>query len=126
MLARGSKRLLACLLIGLILMAGASRVPAQSLPPAKPVSALTDVEGTWEGTAAGRPLTMTFKGDGSYDAVLVTGPAKGSLTISDGKVLFKSATTGRTGTLRLHEGDGKRLLIGSTSDGIQFELKPAR
>jgi hypothetical protein len=102
-----------------------------TLPPAKSISDIGNIVGKWEGTydsAQGRlPLTMSFKTDGTYEAVLQrTIRSEGAIYVSGGKAHFRSATTSRTGTLTLHEGNGKRLLKGSTDDAIDFELTPAK
>ena len=99
------------------------------LPPATPVQDLRSLVGKWEGRvtssglSASEPITWTVDADGSYD--LEPFGQKGRLEIREGKVRFKNLATGRTGTVTLHEGGGRRILRGVADDGLTWELTPA-
>ena len=102
-----------------------------TLPPAKPVQDIRTIAGKWEGTVTTpggpSPYTMTIKEDGSYEGSFQGGTVVGSIRLSKGKILWKSDTSGRTGTYSLHEGEGHRLLVGQSDDGsITARLTPVR
>ena len=92
----------------------ASSATAQALPPRAQVQDLKSIAGEWDsvlkfpgGSVSG---TDTIREDGS-DA-WTAGADKGTITLTvvDNVIRWKS-TSGRTGTVVLHEGDGKRVLI---------------
>jgi hypothetical protein len=117
---RCTKRVLSWAFVAALLFAGCA-----TLPPAKPVQDLTVLSGTWSGTVVTRNTgthnaTMTISPDGTYVAVVPTippGTFRGTARVVGGKVLFKSETTGRTGTWTLHEGEGQRVLVVIADDG---------
>jgi hypothetical protein len=102
-----------------------------SLPPAKPVTNVSQIAGKWQGTGYGpggaASVTQTINPDGSYSAVLPSGTFTGKITISDGKLRGKSDQSGNTGTYALHDGEGRRVLVYKSDDGrISSELTPAK
>lgn len=108
------------LVTSLFLLAG-----CVTLPPAKPIADARSIAGKWSGSVAtpGRevPGTLTINLDGAYvaEAPALSPPAaKGTLTFSGGKARFTSQTTGRTGTVTLHEGEGNRILRLTSDDGV--------
>lgn len=124
----GARRKLPLLVfLGIVLAACAT------LPPAQSVQNLKSITGTWWGTGSGPaggifPLTMAIKEDGSYVA---TTPEEimqgtGNVWVSDGKIRFDSDPSGIGGTMTLHEGDGKRVLLGLRNDGSTFKVTPAK
>jgi hypothetical protein len=100
-----------------------------TIPPAKPVTELSSLAGTWQGTVYSRQggadaTTVTIKPDGSGE--WSAGPQRGTIkyAIVDGKIRW-SSSSGRTGTTTLHEGGGKRVLRSVSDDGsvqAQYEL----
>jgi len=88
--------------------------------------------GTWSGTVYGQqgsyPLTITFKDDGTYHATSATlkpGRFDGTWRLSGGNVVWKSITTGRTGTATVQEANGKRTLRMIPDDGTStLEMTP--
>jgi hypothetical protein len=104
---------------------------ASSLPPAKSVTDVGQIAGTWAGTGYGPgwpvPVAQAFNPDGSYFAVLPNGTFTGKVTVSDGKLRGKSDQTGNTYTYTLHEGEGRRVLIWKSDDGqFSFALTPSK
>jgi hypothetical protein len=102
-----------------------------SLPPAKPVTSVRQIAGTWQGTGYGPrgagPVRQTINSDGSYSAVVASGTFTGKITSIDGTLRGKSDQTGTTGTYSLHEGVGKRVLVYKSDDGrVTAELTPAK
>lgn len=100
-----------------------------ALPPAKPITDLKSVAGQWDAvvsstTSPSGQFLWTIREDGSYE---ITPPGlSGTARVSDGKLLFRGAMTGRGGSLTLHEGGGQRLLRGGSDDGVYtFELRPS-
>ena len=102
-----------------------------ALPPAKPIQDLKSVAGKWEGWAGnpgGRgPYEITLKEDGTYEAsVPGLGKVNGIVRMSGGEIRLKEHTTGVTGTIALHEGEGERILKFVADDrSVWFEVKPA-
>jgi hypothetical protein len=102
-----------------------------TLPPAKPVHDLKSIAGAWEGMAARAEgvatYTMTIKADGSWEATARGGTFEGSMRLEDGKIHSQSKTTGIKYMFTLHEGEGQRVLKGSSYDGsVTIELRPVR
>lgn len=105
-----------------------------TLPPAKPIQDLKSIAGWWEGTLSTPEgtfhATLKINEDGSYSAT-ASGPSpgrvEGVLRLRDGKVLWFSRTTGRSGAFTLHEGDGK-LILKSTTEGssVLAEFRPVK
>ena len=109
-----------------------------TLPPAQPAMDLKTIAGQWRGTAQGRDgatrgVTMTIGEDGRYVSVLdqpvgamgTTFP--GTVKVENGRFRFVSERTGNTGTMTLHEGQGKRVLTTRTDNGMSAsELVPVR
>ena len=114
------------------LLVGCATAP--TLPSAKPIQDLKDIAGKWAGEITTRggssPFALTISGDGSWEATapaIPPGNFKGIMRVSGDTVLFRSYTTGRTGTITLHEAEGKRVLVLSTEDGgVRAELTHAR
>lgn len=130
------KRQIGWLLGFVTLLAGCATAtsPAKetaTLPPAKAIQDVKSIAGTWAGTLV-TPRTstsyrLTIHEDGSWDAVapgIPPGKFNGIMRVSGDKALFRSYTTGRTGTMTLHEAEGKRVLVLSTEDGVRGELTP--
>jgi len=101
-------------LLGVCIASCAAAPPAPELPPRAQIQDLKSIAGEWEsfvntprGTVSG---TDSIREDGS-DA-WTAGADKGTITLTvvDNVIRWKS-TSGRTGTVVLHEGDGKRVLI---------------
>jgi hypothetical protein len=132
MLLRGSasvRTMLAFFLIA-ISIAGCA-----SLPPAKSVTSLGQIAGKWQGTGSSgygsTPVTQTINPDGTYTAVLASGPRAGTytgkITLVEGRLHGKGDQTGSTGTYTLHEGEGQRVLVYKSDDGaLTSELKAAK
>jgi hypothetical protein len=123
-----------------------------SLPPAKPVTNVSQIAGAWQGTAsvpltvatgAGASgtgfLTATINPDGSYSSVadgrLAAGAAllaqafTGKITVAEGKLRSRTDQGGIMGTWTLHEGEGKgnRVLVYRSDDGrTTADLTPVR
>jgi hypothetical protein len=98
-------------------VAVAPTTPPSSAPPTAERSGQTGVVGTWSGTIYGQegsyPLKITFKDDGTYHAMSATlNPSsfEGTWQLSGGTVVWKSITTGRTGTAMVREANGERTL----------------
>lgn len=113
-------------------------VGCASLPPAQPATALKAIAGEWRGTAQGRDgstrnVTMTIAEDGRYTTVVdqpigtfgTTFP--GTVKVENGRFRYLSEKPGNTGTLTLHEGEGKRVLTSRADNGSSAaDLVPAR
>lgn len=107
-----------------------------SLPPAKSATDLKAIAGKWEGTIQLRqgsyPFTSTIREDGTTETIIpgATNPGPrfvGRVTVENGRYRWKSETTGRTGIYTLHEGDGRRVLVGRADDGgSATEATPAK
>ena len=88
--------------------------------------------GTWSGTVYGQqasyPITSTFRDDGTWHAISPTlkpGSFEGTWQLSGGNVVWKSITTGRTGTATVQEANGKRTLRMIPDDGTStLEMTP--
>lgn len=125
-------RWLFCVTLSVMITVGCS-----SLPPAQVARDLKAVDGKWEGYVHLRnvrsyPATITITQDGRFEILV---PALGSpgprfignISVIEGKYRFKSETTGSTGTYTLHEGEGKRILIGIADDiSSSSEFHPAK
>jgi hypothetical protein len=120
------------LLLSVIIMAGCA-----SLPPSKNARDLNEVAGKWEGTMQLRngrvfPATLTIAQDGRYESLVPglgsPGPRfVGTISLEDGKYRWKSETSGASGTYTLHEGDGKRMLVGADDNANhKTEFYPAK
>jgi hypothetical protein len=134
---------LARLLVAALALTLAGCAEMSQSPPALSPVAITDigsVAGKWAGSVKGLPsrrdqddwVDVVIGPDGTYDfgiyrTIGVFG-GKGTLTVQDGKLVFRGDRG--TGTLSLFEGGGKRVLRGDAllSDGIRLntELTPAR
>jgi hypothetical protein len=77
-------------------------------------------------------ITQTIKPDGTWESFVPgassPGPRYvGTVRVDGGKYRWKSDTTDLTGTLTLHEGDGRRVLMGASDNGnITSEATPAK
>lgn len=123
-----------CLLVVLVLATACA-----SLPPAKPAGSLKDIAGTWEGsgrsTVQGRAIswttTLTIKEDGTWENIIPGAPPPGpryvgTMQVVDGKYRWKSNTSGQSGVVTLHEGEGRRVLVSQNDAGdarAEYTLK---
>ncbi len=94
------------------------------LPPAQSARDLSAIAGKWQGSMtsmSGKTFfaTKTISADGRYklDAPGL-GVFTGSIAVVDGKYRSKSDSDGRMFTETLHEGDGKRVLVSRSDDGL--------
>ena len=115
--------------VALGVLAAALAAAAQpALPPVKAITDLKSVAGQWDAVATSTtglsgPFVWTIREDGSYE--MAPPGVTGSVRVSEGKLRYRGAMTGRTGSLTLHEGGGQRLLRGGSDDGVYtFELRP--
>ena len=105
-----------------------------SLPPPRPVADVCAIAGRWEGSVStprgAFPAKQTIERDGSAVTeapALPPGRFESQYTASDGKVRFRSKTTGRTGSCSLHEGEGRRVLSCRSDDGVtSVDWTPAK
>jgi hypothetical protein len=123
------RTILACFSLAIFIAACAS------LPPAKAVTSVSQIAGKWQGIGSSAygssPVTQAINPDGSYTAILASGPRAGSytgkITLVDGKLRGKGDQTGATGTYSLHEGEGQRVVVYKSDDGaVASELKPVK
>ncbi|TMQ47226.1 MAG: hypothetical protein E6K73_13990 [Candidatus Eisenbacteria bacterium] len=107
--------------------------PHVAVAPTTPLrSSHTGVAGTWSGTLQGQqgayPLTITFKGDGTYHATsgsMNAGSLDGTWQLRGGDVVWEADTTGRTGRATVQEANGRRTLRIVPDDGTYIvELTP--
>jgi hypothetical protein len=116
-----SKAKFVVLLFLFIFMAAGCIAP---LPPAQPASDLSAIAGKWEGSMTSMSGTVYFSTktigtDGRYELdVPGLGVFTGSIAVVDGKYRSKSDSNGRMFTETLHEGDGKRVLVSRSDDGL--------
>ena len=104
---------------------------ASPLPPATPVQDLKSLAGKWEGRIMPRrggsePGAWIIRADGSFD--LEPFGHRGVLELSEGKLRYRNLTTGRGGTVTLHEGGGRRVLRAASASGdftFEFTAVPA-
>lgn len=103
---------------------------ASALPPAVPVQDLKAIAGRWQGTwnspqgSFHEDWTIKEAGtEGTYEGTRAAPPVggkadfEGLLRVRDGKIVWLSRTTGRSGTMTLHEAEGRRVLSGQSDDG---------
>ncbi|HXH83163.1 MAG TPA: hypothetical protein VNN07_09570 [Candidatus Tectomicrobia bacterium] len=96
-----------------------------SLPPARPIADMRQIAGTWTGRMTwsdGRTYdgVSTIRPDGTYEVELPELPPvrfAGAITVAGGEARYRSETTGRTGTISLHEEGDRRVLIWRADDG---------
>lgn len=89
--------------------------PLRNLRPGE----LNGLAGKWQGYTRDEkgfeiPLELTIREDGSFDAAEdepVINRFRGTLSVRDGQILYSQRND--TGTLTLHEGGGRRVLVGS-------------
>jgi hypothetical protein len=123
--------------LALVVMLAPLLTACATLPPAKPATDIKALTGKWEGKATastGRQFTVTrtIKDDGTWEAIIpeLSNPGPrftGTVRVDKGRYVWRSDTTGRTGTFTLHEGDGRRVLVSRADDGSsQSEETPAR
>ena len=118
---------IALLALGL-LAAPLAAVAQPVLPPVKAITDLRSVAGQWDAvatstTAPSGQFLWTIREDSSYE--IMPPGVSGTVRVSEGKLIYRGALTGRTGSLTLHEGGGQRLLRGGSDDGVyNFELRP--
>jgi hypothetical protein len=122
----------------LVLGGGCATTPAAPLPPARSLQAgdLASLAGEWQGMATGAAgssgfsgrqdlLRVTLGADGSYSSLIGSRTGLGKVAIDGGKLAFEGS--GARGTATLHEGGGRRVLVGEGTwvgfDGTaKFEL----
>ena len=100
-----SSRFLYCALLALLLsVTTMTSADAEQ----KPITDLKMLAGAWQGWIGSNRWTMYIKEDGSYQA---QGPSRfdGAISLADGKARYAS-TTGRPGTITMHEEGGKTFL----------------
>jgi hypothetical protein len=107
-----------------------------TLPPPQQASAVSAIAGKWHGTMYGRAGAVGAVMDISPDGRYVTTTDRpvgqlgtvftGTVAVQDGKFRYRSDTTGSTGTLVLHEGEGKRVLAGQGDVGGSSRLVPVQ
>jgi hypothetical protein len=103
-----------------------------TLPPPQQASEVSAIAGKWRGTMYGRGgavgAVMDISSDGRYVTTTDTPIGQlgnvftGTVAVEDGKFRYRSDTTGSTGTLVLHEGEGKRVLAGQGDTGGSSRL----
>lgn len=130
--AQPMRKLLFVVAAGVVL---ASCATAPPLPPEKPIADVKSLAGKWTGTvtvelstttatgsASGRHYAqLTINEDGTWENLVPTlGPGRfvGTVAVSGGVARWQSVTSSQTGTYRLYEGDGQRVLVVSTNSGI--------
>jgi hypothetical protein len=99
-------------------MSTAPLPPAKTLQPADMAGLAGEWQGTLRGTgttgpaAAGRSanLRVTIAPDGSFTSNIDGVPGTGRGRIEGGRIVFEGSTA--RGTAMLHEGDGRRMLVG--------------
>jgi hypothetical protein len=70
-------------------------------------------------------MTLTVNADGTWESQAGPGPGKGTYQILNGRAIWTSTTSGRTGTWELREVDGGRALIGTVSGSEAWmEVRP--
>jgi hypothetical protein len=94
------------------------------LPPAQTAHDLSAISGKWDGSMismSGKSFfaTKTITADGRYEMdVPGLGIFTGTVAVVDGKYRSKSDSDGRMFTETLHEGDGRRVLVSRSDDGL--------
>jgi putative ABC transport system substrate-binding protein len=120
--------LIATFILGTLVLASPMACPVAAQPPT-PIRDISTVAGVWEATFAlgGAPVqsfTWTIGADGSWQTS--PQPHTGTMTVRDGMLVYRNATTGRTGRLALYDEPRGRVLRGGSDDGtFTFELRPA-
>lgn len=111
--------------VGIVGVVAVLAMACTSLPPTKPITDGKVLVGTWKGPLSTRggshDYTFTIRDDGTYVGVSPTlnpSTTDGTWRVVDGKAVWKSNTTGRMGTLILHEGEGRQVLRLLSDDGI--------
>jgi hypothetical protein len=111
----------------------ATERPAVGLGPSQEIIPTTLV-GTWSGTVYNAkngttyPFTIAFRDDGSWHSTSTTPPRSfGTWELKGDRVVWKSITSGRTGTFTIHEANGGRILRMIPDDRLStIELTPVR
>jgi hypothetical protein len=101
-------------------------VGCATLPPLSAVQDLKSIAGTWEGSFRVQKGqfqgtdTIREDGTGDWSATWTGGSDRGteSFLVDNGVIRWRSSS-GRSGTVTLHEGDGKRVLTW-TYDGCEI------
>ena len=73
--------------------------------------------------------TLTIRDDGTWTNEipnLPPGSFSGRVQMEQGQLRFRSDTTGRVGTMLLHEERGERVLMMKGDDGLATDYKAAR
>ena len=97
-----------------------------TLPPPSAVQDLKSIAGTWDGSFRVQKGqfhgtdTIRADGTGDWSATWTGGSDRGTESfVVDNGVIRWASSSGRTGTVTLHEGDGKRVLTW-TYDGCEI------
>jgi hypothetical protein len=122
----------------LVLIGGCATTPPAPLPPGRALQPadLASLAGQWTGMGTGAPggsgfsgrqtlVQVTMGADGTYSSTVNSRIGMGKVAIVGGKVVFEGS--GARGTATLHEGGGRRVLVGEGTwvggDGsMSFEL----
>jgi hypothetical protein len=102
-----------------------------SLPPAKPIQDVKVLAGDWEGWGAppsggqGFSVKATIKEDGSYISTTPNSTLTGTIYLNGAQALYKTSRPS-SGTVTLHEGEGKRILRFVATDGFTAEMTPVK
>jgi hypothetical protein len=99
-------------------MSTAELPPAKTLQPADMAGLAGEWQGTLRGTGTTGPATagrsanlrVTIAPDGSFTSNIDGIPGAGRGRIEGGRIVFEGSTA--RGTAMLHEGDGRRMLVG--------------
>ena len=91
------------------------------------VSDLKKLVGEWQGSLSGVrggtvPYTLWVSEDATWKAISSNAPSNDTLRLDQGVIRFFSQTTGRRGTLTLHEVAGKQILRLQGEGGASFEV----
>jgi hypothetical protein len=116
-------------LLALLLLLAATGCATR--PPAVSIASLDAVSGKWEGVIYTRngplPATITIDRRGTFETVVNGRPFPGVVTVDNGKLRIKGATTGRTGVWTLHQANGQKVLVLQSDDGqTSGEARPVK
>ena len=123
-----NNKFLIIILCNLALVASACAVRPQA--PSTPITSVDAIAGKWQGTVftsngSGSPGVMTINANGTWVGYAFGHQTHGTFTLVKGEALWKTNTTGATGTWILRMVKGMPVLDGRGSNGISFESKRA-